>query len=205
MYLSALLDDVTGTEEIVRLRQDFCKINDCIASVNPDNVNRYFTGSKAEGLYLPGSDYDFMYDINEIHDIEVSESLQDLVRSTRRNRLLIITDNVPPAFVMLKCITLQHPLLLRSAVHMNNEWYLSSQQVVSSHWLESNKTEAKTEVPRDVRNSKVQKQDKFRRYWSQHKNTCKSESGTGPGVRRSKRPLLACRTRCKCSMETSRN
>ena len=29
--------------------------------------------------------------------------------------------------------------------------------------------------------------------------------GAGPGVRRSKRPLLACRTRCKCSMETSRN
>ena len=27
---------------------------------------------------------------------------------------------------------------------------------------------AKTEVPRDVRNSKVQKQDKFRRRWSQH-------------------------------------
>ena len=26
-----------------------------------------------------------------------------------------------------------------------------------------------------------------------------------PGVRRSKRPLLAYRTRCKCSMETSRN
>ena len=29
--------------------------------------------------------------------------------------------------------------------------------------------EAKTEVPiRDVRNSKVRKQDKFRRHWSQH-------------------------------------
>ena len=26
-----------------------------------------------------------------------------------------------------------------------------------------------------------------------------------PGVRRSKRPLLASRTRCKCSKETSRN
>ena len=62
----------------------------------------------------------------------------------------------------------------------------------------------KTEVPRDVRNSKVRKQDKFRRDWSQHKNTWKSQSGTGPGVRRSKRPLLACRTRCKCSMETTR-
>ena len=29
--------------------------------------------------------------------------------------------------------------------------------------------------------------------------------GTGPGVRRSKRPLLACRTRCICSMETLHN
>ena len=35
--------------------------------------------------------------------------------------------------------------------------------------------------------------------------TCKSQSGTGPGVRGSKRPLLACRARCECSMENSRN
>ena len=64
---------------------------------------------------------------------------------------------------------------------------------------------AKTEVPRDVRNSKVRKQDKFRRDWSQHENICKYQRRTGPGVRRSKRPLLAYRTRCKCSMETSGN
>ena len=31
------------------------------------------------------------------------------------------------------------------------------------------------------------------------------QNGTGPGVRRSKRPLLACRTRCICSMETLHN
>ena len=37
------------------------------------------------------------------------------------------------------------------------------------------------------------------------KKTCKSQSGTGPGVRRSKLPLLACCTRCKCSTETSQN
>ena len=30
-------------------------------------------------------------------------------------------------------------------------------------------------------------------------------NGTGLGVMRSKRPLLACHTRCKCSMETSGN
>ena len=101
----------------------------------------YYTGSKSEGLDLPGSDDDFMYDINEIFDIEVSESANDLVRSTRSDKLLIIIDNVPPAFAMLKCITLQNPLLLRSAVPMNNELYLSKQQVVSSHWREPNKTD----------------------------------------------------------------
>ena len=140
-YLSILLDDVTGSEEGVRIRQDACKIKDCVRSIYPKNVNVYFTGSKAEGLDLPGSDKDFMIDINNLGDIEVSESLQDLVRSTRRNKLLIITDNVPPAFVMLKCVTLQDPLLLRSAVPMNDEVYLSSQQFVSSPWLKSNKTE----------------------------------------------------------------
>ena len=139
-YLSALLDDVTGSEEAVMIRQDFCKINDIIRSINPYNDNVYYTGSKAEGLDLPGSDKDYMYDINNFHDIEVSESLQDLVRSTRRNKLLIITENVPPAFAMLKCVTLQNLLLLRSAVPMNSESYLSSQQFVSSPWRLSEKT-----------------------------------------------------------------
>ena len=140
-YLSCLLDDVTGSEESVRLMRDFCKMYDCISSINPENANMYYTGSKAEGLDLPGSDDDFMFDINNPADIEVSESLQDLVRSTRRNKLLIVTDNVPPAFAMLKCVTLHGPLLLRSAVPMNNEAYLSSQQVVSSYWRRSEKTE----------------------------------------------------------------
>ena len=140
-YLSCLLDDVTRSEESVRTRQEFCKIYDCIASINPHNVDIYYTGSKAEGLNLPGSDNDYMIDINNSYDIEVAESMHDLVRSTRRNKLLIITDNVPPAFAMLKCVTLQHPLLLRSAVPMNNEWYLSSEQFVSSPWWQPTKTE----------------------------------------------------------------
>ena len=32
-----------------------------------------------------------------------------------------------------------------------------------------------------------------------------AKSGTEPGVRKGKRSLLACHTRCKCSMETTRN
>ena len=142
-YLSALLDDVTGTEEMVNIRKDYCKISDCIRSTNLGGVNAYYTGSKAEGLDLKGSDDDFMFDINEIYDIEVSESLQHLVRSTRRNKLLIVTDNVPPAFAMLKCVTLPDLWLLRLALSVNNEMYLSSQQVVSSPWLQSEKTDTR--------------------------------------------------------------
>ena len=124
----------------MRIRQDCCKIADLILSTNPNNVNWYYTGSKAEGLDLPGSDDDYMLDINNMRDIAVSEALQDLFRSTRRNKLLIITDNVPPAFAMLKCVSLQDKFLLPSAERVNNESYLSSQQVVSSPWLISKKT-----------------------------------------------------------------
>ena len=132
MLLSCLLDDITGTEEIVKVRQDFCKMWDCIMSCNSFNIHMYFTGSKAEGLDLPGSDNDYMYDINNSYDIEVSESEQDLVQSTRKNKLLIVKDNVPSAFAMLKCVTLHDQRLLRSVVNMDNNSYLSSQQLVSS-------------------------------------------------------------------------
>ena len=171
-YLSALLDDVTGTEEVVMMRQDFCKIQDCVRSPNPDNVNVYYTGSKAEGLDLPGSDDDYMIDINEIYDIEVSESIQDLVWSSRRNKLLIITDNVPPAFAMLKCITLQNPLLLRSAVPMNNESYISSQQFMSSSpWLQSEKTET-----RRIQGPSVE-------VWDKYADTSESGDDNVPSIR----------------------
>ena len=169
-YLSALLDDVTGTEEVVKMRQDFCKIHDCIWSINPENVNWYYTGSKAEGIDLPGSDDDYMMDINNMCDIEVSESLQDLVQSTRRNKLLVKTDNVPPAFSMLKCVTLRDPLLLRSAEPMDNDAYLSSQQVVSSHWRQYEKAETS-----QIQGPSVE-------VWHEYSDTSKSGQDNVPSI-----------------------
>ena len=129
--LSCLLDDVTGTEEMVKIRRDYCKIYDCMRSINTTNSNVHYTGSKSEGLDLRGSDDDFMYDINNLYDIEVSESAQKLLVSSRSNKLLIVTDNVPPAFVMLKCLTLQDPQLRRAAVNMGNDVYVGSQHFLS--------------------------------------------------------------------------
>ena len=133
-YLSYLLDDVTGTEEMVKMRQDYCKIWDCISSINPDGINAYYTGSKAEGLDLMGSDTDYMFDINNMYDIEVSESMEDLVQSTRANKFLILTDNVPPAFAMLKCVSLNLSLHY-SKVNVGDNAYLSSQLFLSSPTL----------------------------------------------------------------------
>ena len=62
-------------------------------------------------------------------------------------------------------------------------------------------------VPRDIRKSIVRRKnnDKFGKGLVSTSRTYASPKGTGPGVRRSKRSLLACHTRCKCSMETTHN
>ena len=139
-YLSSLLDDVTGTEEIVKMRQDYCKISDCISSTNPLGINVYYTGSKAEGLDLSGSDDDFMIDINNVDDIEVAESIEDLVQSTRANKLLIVTDNVPPVFALLKCVSGYNQTLRHSIVNVGDNAYVSSQEFLSSMALLTQKT-----------------------------------------------------------------
>ena len=139
-YLSYLLDDVTGTEEMVKIRKDYCKIVDCISSINPHSVNIYFTGSKAEGLDLPGSDNDYMFDINDGLSLEVSESIEELVQSTRANKFLIVTDIVPPAFALLKCIGLNEQFLRTSIVNIGDNAYLSSREFLSSPILLKSET-----------------------------------------------------------------
>ena len=131
-YLSCLLDDVTGTEEVVKLRQDICKIRDCFRS-NIEKVDEYFTGSKAEGLDLPSSDYDYMIDINKVFDIEVSESIDELVQSTRANKFLLVTENVSPGFALLKCVSqIDNQYLRQSAITKGNNLYLGSLAFLSS-------------------------------------------------------------------------
>ena len=47
--------------------------------------------------------------------------------------------------------------------------------------------------------------DKFGKGLVSTSRTYSSPKGTGPGVRRSKRPLSACHSRRKCSIETTQN
>ena len=96
------------------------------------NIGRYYTGSKAEGLDLPGSDHDYMYDINNRYNIQVAQTAQEarVASSPRISTLLLCTDNVHPGFALLRWLSISspipHPLLLRASQNMYGFPHLSS-------------------------------------------------------------------------------
>ena len=59
------------------------------------------------------------------------------------------------------------------------------------------------EVPRDVRNSKIPETCQFQEWMVSTFDQMQVPNGTGPGVRKSKLPLLASRSSCTCPRETS--
>ena len=126
--LSLMLDEVSGTEEMVATRQDRCRVTDCIESCY-QNTGVYYTGSKAECLNLPGSDQDFMWDINSPYNIEVAQTTQEarVASSPRICTLLLCTDGVHPGFALLRWLSpIPHPELLRASQNINGCLHLSS-------------------------------------------------------------------------------
>ena len=128
MILSLLLDTVVGTKEIIAIRQDYCRLYDCIFSSHMGQ-NRYFTGSKAEGLNLPGSDEDFMLDANNMYKIKVTQSLdENNVATSLYSIFFMSTENVPPGFTLLQHLnhTPMGSLLYQASQNMYDIQYLSS-------------------------------------------------------------------------------
>ena len=126
VLLSQLLDDVVGSEEMVRIRQDYCRIHDYIVSTG-FNITTYYTGSKAEGLDLPGSDNDFMFDINHIHNMQIIHTEQNIPDATRRNLFVMSTENVCPCFVIMRSVSqIRYRLLINACQELDNSLYLSS-------------------------------------------------------------------------------
>ena len=138
--LSKMLDEVTGTPEMIAIRQDFCKIDDCLKSQDYQ-FNMYFTGSKAEGLELPGSDEDFMMDINKEFNIKVIQSLDELPDRSPKSILLMSAENVPPGFALLQHVNhtshTMHPMLIFSTQKMNGLQYLTSDWMVENYLFQT--------------------------------------------------------------------
>ena len=133
--LSTLLDDVVGTEDMVAIRQDFCRIVDCLYSNLERDVKEHFTGSKAEGLELPGSDSDYMTDSNELLGIKVIQSLNEIPVASPYSIFLMSTENVPCGFVLLQHVsqTLNSQILFYASRNMNGLRYLSSDSVMEAY------------------------------------------------------------------------
>ena len=136
--LSVLLDEIVGTQEMIDSRQDFCKILDCAFSITLQE-NRYFTGSRAEGLDLPGSDDDYMYEINNEYNIKVIQSLDDNTRASPYSTFLMSTENIHLGFTLLQHIhqTPLPPFLFLASQHMNGLRYLSSDLYIQNSLIQS--------------------------------------------------------------------
>ena len=127
--LSLLLDDVTGNENAVSIRRDYCQILEFLLP-----LTIYYTGSKSEGLDLPGSDVDLMGDFNGINFMKVVQSWHELHGTSFFNVFLLSTENVNPGFAFLCCINEQidHPLLVPALQCINGVQYLSSDLMVNN-------------------------------------------------------------------------
>ena len=164
--LSALLDDVVGTPEMVAVRQDWCRIHDCLQS-KLSTHNIYFTGSKAEGLDIPGSDHDFMIDRNDWLCIKVIQSLDERPTMSPYSIFFMSTENVHPGFALLKHVNqnLNNQILFLASRNMNGLRYLSSDLVVESYLSKRSQSIPMTRV----------RQGPSLETWDEYDN--KSESG----------------------------
>ena len=142
--LSVLLDDVVGTQEMIEIRQDFCRMYDCLMS-EMMNTSVYFTGSKAEGLDLPGSDEDYMYDINNLYQIKVTQSLDENNDTSHYSIFYMSTENVYPCFALLQHVpqTPMNSYLYQLSQNMDGLQYLSSDLCVEKYVSLLNETESR--------------------------------------------------------------
>ena len=137
MILSLLLDVKVGTKEAIAMRQDFCRIRDSFCLL-PQHSNGYFTGSKSEGLDLPGSDEDYMIDINKMIRIGVIQAFDENTGFNLNSIFVMSTENIPLGFVLLKHVhpSPLHPFIYQLSRNINGLLYLSSDLIVHSCVLE---------------------------------------------------------------------
>ena len=130
------------------MRKDVCKLQDCVNSATK-GFNRYFTGSKTEGLYLPGSDVDFMRDIDKTYVIQVIEQGKTVPQSRGKHLFEMVTDNVQPAFAMLRIITpdVSARIIFDSLQVVDDSHFLSSYLIVHDHFSRCKHKNVKIQGP----------------------------------------------------------
>ncbi|VDI24806.1 Hypothetical predicted protein [Mytilus galloprovincialis] len=97
-----MCDEIVGSEKVVKYRRLFFKVYEYVQN-NFCSPSKYIipSGSKAEGLNLPGSDIDIML-ISKKYIVYESKLQRDNARSTINTISLVIdTDHAQPGFALL--------------------------------------------------------------------------------------------------------
>ncbi|CAC5373832.1 unnamed protein product [Mytilus coruscus] len=100
-FLYEHLVHTVGTEIDMRKRQQLFIIQDMIDNTVQSRVTSIWSGSLAEGLDLPGSDFDMMY---VIKDVDVIRDVRNIKHPLQRTTLLMETDTDHPGFSRLRLI-----------------------------------------------------------------------------------------------------
>ena len=175
-FLSFLLDEVVGTEEIIKIRRDFCRINDRVLLTGlPMRCNWHYTGSRAEGLDLPGSDNDVMQDINDMIHFNVVQKLEDVTETFPYGLYVMCTDKVPPAFALLRRVKFGiNPFLTMASQDIEGHTYFSSNLLMNIFGSPQMQDSVNSSEP--TVNMKLSRQGPSIESWTQFLD--QSESGT---------------------------
>ena len=175
-FLSFLLDEVVGTEEIIKIRRDFCRINDRVLLTGlPMRCNWHYTGSRAEGLDLPGSDNDVMQDINDMIHFNVVQKLEDVTETFPYGLYVMCTDNTPPAFALLRRVKFGiNPFLTMASQDIEGHTYFSSNLLMNIFGSPQMQDSVNSSDP--TVNMKLSRQGPSIESWTQFLD--QSESGT---------------------------
>ena len=114
--------------------QDNCRLLDSIWSAKTGYTS-YYTGSRSEGLDLPGSDDDYMLDVNYMLNFKVVQSVHEISDASICEEFFMCTENVKPGFALLRRVrqhtVMQSPVLKAALKTINNVEYLSSDYFVN--------------------------------------------------------------------------
>ena len=136
--ISRILDIPVGTQEVIDTRHDYCKILDSAYSIVLKR-NRFYTGSKSEGLTLVGSDDDYMTEINIDYNLVVIQSCDENTSSSPHSTFLMSTENVRPGFALLQHVpqTPLTPFLNQASQNMNGSRFLVSDLFMQNRLMET--------------------------------------------------------------------
>ena len=120
-----MCDEVVGSKKVVNHRRQFFNMFDDVYNHSGDNNWHIISsGSKAEGLNLPGSDYDVMFINKHINVYERDDVLSNYHDLRTKHNLVLDFDNAMPGFTLLRIYDVREWNEYLELIHLNDGLFL---------------------------------------------------------------------------------